>query len=314
MTVTIMVLFFLLQENKDDILKDVPSSLPDNFPVDSHPRQEPNVEKVEKVEKEDFKTTLSKISAADKVVLTNVDERWSLNKNIIDRKTNEKITNVLKKIIEAIGYFAKNTYYVKTIENMYLMKDIKGNYRSIVNFFIFDVKNYHTVKLIIDFVSYDEIIYINFIEVDESGIKNVIQRYDFKYKSQGILNNHDMFDENIQILLDTYYQDKFKVIPLKNHYIRDLSGTFTFDQLTNRLLPSTVPIDVRSPFFCNKDSFDWDTKSIPIPTGEDCIFDNPTIKHYPNEPRNMPGGVTNSVDINEYSWLKDPARGHTLQI
>ena len=125
MTVTIMILFFLLQENKDEILKDVPSSLPDNFPVDSHPREEP---KVEKVEKEDFKTTLSKISAADKVVLTEVNERWSLNKNIIDRKLNEKITNVLKKIIEAIGYFAKNTYYVKTIENMYLMKDKKGNY------------------------------------------------------------------------------------------------------------------------------------------------------------------------------------------
>ena len=312
MTMTILVLFFLLQENKDIILKDVPSSLPHNFPVDSHPSEEP---KVRKVEKEDFNTTLSKISAADKVVLTEVDERWSLNKNIIDRKTNEKITDVLKKIIEAIGYFDKNTYYVKTIENMYLMKDKKGNYRSIVNFFIFDVKNYHTVKLIVDFVFYDYVIYLNFIEVDESGIKNVIQRYDFKYKSQGILNNHDMFDENIQILLDTYYQDKFKVIPLRSHYIRDLSGVFTFDQLTNRLLPSTVPIDMRSPFFCNKESFDWDTKSIPIPNdGQDCIFDNPTIKHYPNEPRNMPGGVTNSVDINDYSWLKDPARGHTLQI
>ena len=46
MTMTVLVLFFLLQNNKDEILKDVPSSLPDNFPVDSHPREESNVGKV----------------------------------------------------------------------------------------------------------------------------------------------------------------------------------------------------------------------------------------------------------------------------
>ncbi len=68
----------------------------------------------------------------------------------------------------------------------------------------------------------------------------------------------------------------------------------------------------KSPFFCNKEDIHWDSKGINQPGTDDCTFNNPSIRHYPNEPRNIPGGITNNVDLNEYSWLKDPSRGHTV--
>ena len=36
--------------------------------------------------------------------------------------------------------------------------------------------------------------YINHIDIDESGIKNVLQHYDIKYKSLGILTKYNNFN------------------------------------------------------------------------------------------------------------------------
>ena len=106
------------------------------------------------------------------------------------------------------------------------MKDKKGNYRTVISAFIYDIKNYHTVKIIIDAVYFENILYVNHIDIDESGIKNVLQHYDIKYKSSGILSNYNNFDKNVEVLLDNYYKEKYKVIPLKHNDMVDLSNTF----------------------------------------------------------------------------------------
>ena len=309
----IIISFFVLQKNNKEINKVESDIISEGeFPTDSYPRGEPFkiLEKVNNLidpkEKLTLSQTLNQISSADKVTLNNVTKKWTLNKDLIDVTMNDKVTKIIQKIIEGVGYFSKNNYYIKTIENIYVMKDKDNNMRCILNCFIYDVKNYHTIKLIIDFVVFEQITYINFMDIDESGLKNIMQHYDFKYKSQGILNDHDTFDENIQILLDTYYKDKYKIIPLVSHQINDQSGTFTFDQLTQRLLPANVPINNKSPFFCNKESLEWDTKSIPSQTNEDCMFNNPSVNHQRDEPFNIPGTIVNNVDENQYSWLKNP--------
>tara|TARA_B100001094_G_scaffold38785_1_gene33192 strand:+ start:1691 stop:2656 length:966 start_codon:yes stop_codon:yes gene_type:complete len=308
----ILILFFILQEKNKKITE---GQNENQLPINEEIKEEINgaVETIKEIiepvkEKEvPLKDVLHKMSSADKVVLNNIVSKWSLNKNLIDSITNENITNIIQKIIESIGYFSKNDYYIKTIENMYVMKDKKNNFRCIVNFFIYDVKNYHTVKLIIDFVSFEDIIYINFIDIDKSGIKNTLQKYSFKYKSQGILNYYDTFDEDIQVLLDTYYTDKFKIIPLRGRPDTvDVSSVFTLYQLTQKMLPANIPIKDGSPFFCDKESLIWDTKSLPVPRDEDCMFNNPSIQQYPSEPSNIPGTIINNVDTNEYSWLNDP--------
>ena len=204
----IIISFFVLQKNNKEINKVESDIISEGeFPTDSYPRGEP-IKILEKVnnlidpkEKLTLSQTLNQISSADKVTLNNVTKKWTLNKDLIDVTMNDKVTKIIQKIIEGVGYFSKNNYYIKTIENIYVMKDKDNNMRCILNCFIYDVKNYHTIKLIIDFVVFEQITYINFMDIDESGLKNIMQHYDFKYKSQGILNDHDTFDENIQILL-----------------------------------------------------------------------------------------------------------------
>ena len=48
-------------------------------------------------------TLLSNISRADKVVLKDVKERWSLNRNVIDTELNQQITNVIEKPLNTIS-------------------------------------------------------------------------------------------------------------------------------------------------------------------------------------------------------------------
>ena len=121
-------------------------------------------------------------------------------------------------------------------------------------------------------------------EFDESGIKNVLQHYDIKYKSMGILSNYNQFNQDVEMLLDTYYKEKFKLIPLNTSNLLDLSDTFSYYTFKKKIMPEGAPTE-KSKYFCNKESFDWDSKGINQPGTDDCTFNNPSIRHYPNEPR-----------------------------
>ncbi len=68
---------------------------------------------------------LTNISSADKVTLKNITEKFSLNKKVIDQKLNQKLLEIIKKVINGAGLASGNKYYVKTIENAYIMKDKK---------------------------------------------------------------------------------------------------------------------------------------------------------------------------------------------
>ena len=311
LTVILLVVFFIIQKNSKFQDKD--------YPLNSASRDEPFLNTFRK--EFDIPTkrekrvrlidALKNISLSDKVILTDVEEKWSLNKNTIDIETNRKSLEIVKDVMKNIGLLSKQQFFIKNIENVYVMKDKNGNFRTIISCFIHDIQNFHTIKLIIDVVYFDNIMYINHIDIDESGIKNVLQHYDIKYKSMGILTNYNHFDQNVEVLIDNYYKEKYKVIPLNTKEILDLSNTFSFTSFKKKIMPKGAPSQ-KSPFFCNKEKFDWDSKGINLPDDECCTFNNPSIKHYPYEPRNIPGGIINNVDVNQYSWLKDPVRGHSV--
>ena len=236
---------------------------------------------------------LSNISLSDKVVLKNISEKWSLTKQTIDADLNQKITNFIKKILLSINQIAKLDFYIKSIENVYIMKDKDQNFRCIVNSFIYDIHNYYTIKLVMDFTSINQTIYINYIDIDSSSLNNLLNRYDIRWKSQGILSKYNMFDENVQKLLDNYYQTNYNLLKLDNQsYTENTINTFTIDQLVNMYLPVDTP-SVNSPYFCRKTSFNWDSRAVPISTDENCIMHNPSTKPYPNEPYQAPGVVIN---------------------
>ena len=256
-------------------------------------------------------TSLKNISTSDKVTISNVEDKWSLNKTTIDHETKKKAVNIVKDVMENIGWFSDNKFFVRDIENIYVMKDKNENFRSIISCFIHDIKNFHTIKLIIDVVYFDNIIYINHIDIDESGIKNVLQHYDIKYKSSGILSNYNNFDHNVEVMIDNFYKEKYKLIPLEDSRDLDLSGTFSFTELKAHFKQKEA-INKSSPYICNKEKTTWNTKGVNFAGDESCTFNNSSIKDYPYLPRDIPGGIVNNVDINTYKWLNDPIRGHTV--
>ena len=259
------ILAFLLNNNENK------NSISPKLPV---------VQEEKKTDDERFLEALTNVSAADKVILKNVTEKWSLNKYIIDDKINDKLTKIAKDVINKTGINSGNHFHIKSIDHVYIMKDKDKNFRAIMSFFVHDVRNFHTIKIILDIVSINKIIYINHIDIDESGIKNVIKNYDIRLNSHGILSNYNMFDEDTRILLDNYYRTN---VPTKD-----------------------------SPMFCDKYSFDWDSSSTLLKNNKDCSIQNPSIRSYPNTPYFAPGVVTNNVDQNKYDWLYEIDRGHTL--
>jgi hypothetical protein len=311
LVVAVVIAFFVIQNN--DRFKQK------TYPLNSSPRGENG--KIVTGFKNIFDTdtpldkrrklvnTLRRISDSDKVVLTEVSEKWSLNKNIIDPITKKKSLTIIKEVMDTLEFFSNNKYHVENIENVYVMKDKNGNYRTVISAFIYDIKNFHTVKIIIDVVYFENIMYINHIDIDESGVKNVLQHYDIKYKSSGILSNRNNFDTNVEALLDNYYKERYKVVSLKRNEMVDLSGTFSFTDLQKKVLPKGVP--KKSSHFCNKESFDWDTLGIQLDGEEECTSNNPSIRTYPPNALNVPVGA-NSSSENPFSWMWDPIRGHTV--
>jgi hypothetical protein len=248
---------------------------------------------------------LNKISSADKVILKNVKERWSLHRNLVEPELKQRVNDLIRKILSGINGISEEEFFVKDIENLYVMKDDYGNFRCIVNTFIYDVHNYHTIKIVFDVTSIHDTEYINMIDVDQSALNNVLNRYDVRWKSQGILTKYNMFDEDVEKLLDNYYSGNFKVIPMSNDDLTpDVSGTFNINQLTTMYLPANIP-SKDSPMFCKNKKFEWDSKSIPISTDEDCVMDQSSIQKYPNTPYNAPGVVTQRVDNNNFSWMRE---------
>ena len=250
-------------------------------------------------------TLLSNISRADKVVLKDVKERWSLNRNVIDTELNQQITNVIEKTLNTISYISQEKFHIKSIENVYIMKDNYGDFRLIVNSFIHDVRNYYTIKLVMDITSIQGTVYINYIDIDESALNNILNKYDIRWKSQGILSKYNMFDEDIQKLLDNHYRVNYNILELnKNSFTIDTSNAFTIDQLTSMFLPADTPVE-GSPMFCEKNKFEWDSRSIPISTDNTCVMHNSSNQPYPNEPYDAPGVVTQRADENSYTWMRE---------
>ena len=70
---------------------------------------------------------------------------------------------------------------------------------------------------------------------------------------------------------------------------------------------------IKTPKLCNKDELEWSTYGIQYQGNDNgCTFNNSSVRDYPAQPLNIPGGIVNNVDINPFSWLWDPDRGHIV--
>ena len=265
------------------------------------------VGKTQEFKKNGLLSLLNDISSADKVILENIKEEWIMTKDIIDETMKNEVTGIIGEILNSISSISEYNFYIDNIENMYVMKDEHGNYRCIMNCFIFEVKKYYTIKLSMDIVSYDGEIYFNFIDIDESSIASIIDKYNIKYEGAGILSNHNMFDKDTKDILDNYYYNNYDIVFLSNkHSDVDTTTLFTIDQLKNRHLPSSIPKDPNHPHFCNKTKSSWNSLGIKDIGDENCLAtqeNNNSFGIIPNTPTNGPGRITENPDNSIHQWL-----------
>lgn len=261
-------------------------------------------------EKNSLVKLLNDISSGDKVILENIKEKWSLNKNTIDEELRLKVTQLIKEVLGSIKQITDYSFFINNIENLYVMKDDKGNFRCVLNCFIYEVRKYYTIKLVMDFVSFDGDVFFNFIDIDESSINNVIDKYDIRWKGAGILSDYDMFDENTTHILDNYYNSNYEIVYLNNKDINiDKTTLFTMEQLRNNYLPSNAPKDPNSPYFCKKNTNKWNYKGVKTQACKNCVAHDNSYEGLPNLPMEGPGIVTSNPDNNEHMWLFSPGMG-----
>lgn len=255
---------------------------------------------------------LSNISLSSKVVLKEIKEKWSLTKQTIDSNLNEKIIQFIKKILLSINNISNYEFYIKEIDNVYIMKDKYGDFRCIVNADIYDVKNYYSIKLVLDFTSINDTIYLNYIDIDHSSLNNLLNKYDVRWNHQGILTKYNMFDEDVQKLLDNHYDKNYNLIKLdRNSYTTDTTNTFTIGQLSENYLPVDTPHS-HSPMFGKKNSFNWDSRAIPISTDNNYVMHNSSSNPYPNEPYQAPGVIIHPNEKNNYDWIRRTSISNSL--
>jgi hypothetical protein len=280
---------------------------------------------------------LSDVSSGNKIKLVGKCTKFIYNKNTIYKELNDKLIKILKEIIESIQQISNDDFYIRTIENVYLVIDSKKNQRYFVDFFIYDVKNYYTIRLVSDIVIVDNEIYINYLNVNTGGNNALLNKYDVKFRSSGILFDSDMFHEDILKIFDNYYNENYKVIGISDtsleYNTEDISGVFSMNSLKQLYFPSSMEpseiIDLKSKglssylemflppdqeqkkssLYGKKEEVVWDKFGIPINKSDtDKYIFNDHVNYEVNQPWQGPGILYDRVSDDKYKWLKDPAR------
>jgi hypothetical protein len=250
---------------------------------------------------------IKNIQESEKVTLKDVVDRWSLNKKTIDVELKKQVITLLYKIFCSIGISKNNNLHIQDIENMYVIKNKDNNFRLIADFFAYERYNNHVMKFVIDFVSINGDVFVNYIDIDGGSVKNIMNKYDVKWRSQGILSNYNMFDKDIEVYLNNHYKSENIL-----HFFEGKNRP-TFNkiiELKNVYYPSDIS-HIYSPMFCKKYSNKtWNTTSIPDKTGENCLYHTNSAKPKYNVPYDAPGVVTTRVDKNNYDWMFNPDRGN----
>jgi hypothetical protein len=244
--------------------------------------------------------TLNNIDLSEKVTLGDIKDQWSVTKDTIDANLNQKIVRFIMDTIDTLGLFMKKDYYLHTIENIYVMKDTADNFRLVGDAFLQDIKSFYSVRITFDFLKFDDIVYINYVDVDESSVNNIMDRYNVKWNSQGILSGYNAFNKDIVQLLDNHYKSNSNVISL-NKDTRDsaLEKTLRIVQVPSQ--PNKPSIEF--PMFCKKNTNRWGYEGSSLPTIQKCMFHNPYYAIYPNQPYFAPGITTQRSHTERYKTL-----------
>lgn len=286
----------------------------------------------------------SQISSGAKLRLQGKTQEIIYNKNTIPKPFNDQVVSLVQKMIDTIQSVTRQEYFMKRIENLYIQSDRANNHRYIADFFIYDVQNYYTLRLICDIVAIDGEIYMNYLNVQSGSNPSLLNKYDLKFNTMGILLKDNMFHENIRALFDNYYINQFEVIGVSDmddagH--RDLTKVYSMGSMLQLYFPSDespeslkvydekgligqlenyLPPDqtnTLSPQFCDKEELRWDSLGVPYQSNgnrpQSCVKQNSGDQAIMNHPYFAPGIMYKRSSEDQYQWLKDPARGNIIR-
>ena len=286
----------------------------------------------------------SSVSSGAKIKLEGICQKYIYNKNTIDKSVEDRLTAIMKELINTINKIAQNDYYIKQIENVYGLISCDGNQRYFIDFFVYDVKNYYTIRLISDIVIIDNEIYINYLNVQSGSNPTILNKYDIKFNDTGILFDGHMFKENIDALFDSFYRQSFRIIGVRktdlDYTNLDFTEVVSMNSLRNMYFPSAISrdtvkelekkdlsgyvemylpenqIDIKSPMFCDKYKATWNSYGVENSnnlTDKNCYVNQNSTQTVFNEPTNPPGLFNNErTDATHYDWVLKPSISNSL--
>ena len=277
---------------------------------------------------------LNTISGASKIRLGGLSTAYQYNKNTIDKSVEDRLSAILKNLIGSVNLLSDNDYYIKQIENVYGLISGK-NQRYFIDFFIYDIKNYYTVRCITDIVIIDNEIYINYLNIQTGSNPTILNNYDVKFNDTGILFDGNMFKENLDDLFDSVYKNSFEVISVPETSLEysniDLTSVVSMNSIRNLYYPSSISpdtvkelqdkdlasyvemylpesqINIKSPMFCDKYKVEWDSYGIPNlddTKDSNCYVHDNSMQPTIGQPINPPGLFNNMrTDVGQYDFL-----------
>ena len=287
---------------------------------------------------------LNTVSAGSKIRLDGKLQAYIYNKNTIDKSVEDRLSSIMKNLIGTINLLTQNDYYIKQIENVYGLISRNSNQRYFIDFFIYDTKNFYTVRCISDIVIVDKEIYINYLNVQTGSNPTILNKYDVKFNDTGILFDGNMFKENIDGLFDSFYKNSFEVISVPETSLEysnvDLTSVVSMNSIRNLYYPSSISpntvkelekkdlsgyvemylpqnqINIKSPQFCEKYKIDWDSYGIPnLSDNKDknCYVHDNSVEPTINRPMNPPGLFNDQrMSATQYDFLLDRPISNSL--
>ena len=287
---------------------------------------------------------LNTISAGTKIRLDGKMTAHQYNKNTIDKSVEDRLSAILKSLIGSVNLLSENDYYIKQIENVYGLISKNNNQRYFIDFFLYDIKNFYTVRCISDIVIVDKEIYINYLNIQTGSNPTILNNYDVKFNDTGILFDGNMFKENIDNLFDSFYRNSFEVISVPETSLEysnvDLTSVISMNSIKNLYYPSSISpdtvqelknkdlasyvemylpekqINIKSPMFCDKYKVEWNSYGIPnLSDNKDsnCYVHDNSMASTINKPINPPGLFNNMrTDTTHYDFLLNKPISNSL--
>ena len=276
-----------------------------------------------------LKKILKQYSNYDKVALQGSCKQEYFTNDILTEQYKSNIKNVINFILKEIHVQTQQIYTFKEINIVLLETNLLGQ-RFVVDTFIYDVKNFYSIRILVDYVIIGEDVYLNTIELYEGSNNNIINRYDVILNDQSYLTNRNQFLSNWFAEKNNQYKYKYKLHGVSDSDLESFPVNFFEDKNVKKLginsfgkmiLPTAIDsnntVEPESALFCKAQEINWDNTgaNIPIKRPPKCALHNTATIAQPNIPYYTPALFDNTKLYKgktklEYGWMFAPGRGN----